>query len=175
MKFGRMQFLGIGLVGLLQSDCHNCPEYPCDAGFFLNGWCATSKTCRVNGQLVTKCEADGTTPDCRLWKLAAGTALEIPLEEVWPLLGKRNDLVIPIGIIGGPGDEGSIKLLFDGVPENDGMCVRTARTVSCPNLPESLQRLKLLFDKSPTSGVSALVYLDMHDTECEDTHEVCPL
>jgi hypothetical protein len=189
MRLRPIQFLGITLLAALQSDCYSCPENPCERNFDLQlwcatskildllAWCATSKVCRVDGKLVTECEADGTTPDCRLWRVTPSSRIEIPFDQVWPVLGKRNDLFIWWGHTFG--DEQNVELFFDGVPESEGMCERKpgpdTGSIRCDNLPPTLKLLEFRYNLPGASGGSALIYMDMFDTECEAAHPTCPL
>lgn len=177
MNLRHFQMLGLVSVAMLQSDCvEDCPPDPCPRNFDILGWCATSKTCRLNGQPVIDCECCGKTPDCPLWRVAPGSRIELPFDQIWPSLGKRNDLYITWGRTFG--DEQNVELFFDGVPEAPGMCDREPNpsrpSVSCPNLPSTLQRLEFRYKAPQASGGTALVYLDMFDNECEATVEPCP-
>lgn len=175
MKLRLTEIIGMTLLATLQCDCLGCPDSSCEKLFDVMGWCATSKTCHLNGQLATECECCGKTPDCPLWSVSPGTRIEIPFDEVWPLLGQRNDLIVSWS--DGFGDESNVELLFDGVPEAPGMCTRkpgqSTGSVSCFNLPRTLQHLEFRYVKPMASGVRALLYIDMIDKECMDAEPPC--
>lgn len=173
----RIQLVAIVFVTVMQSDCNSCPDDPCEGAFDLLGWCATSKVCQVNGQLVTECDTGGKTPNCRLWNVAPNSRIEFPFDQVKPLLGKRNDLFIWWGHTFG--DEQNVELFFDGVPEWEGMCERTpgpdTGSILCKNLPPMLKVLEFRYNLPGASGGSALIYFHIGDAECEAAHPTCRL
>lgn len=169
MKLRSLHLLGLVSIAACQGDF--CPEDPCESSFNLLRWCATSKMCRVNGQLVTTC------PNCALSDVAPGDRIEIPFDAAGPVLGKRNDLVIRWDR--DVKDESNVQVFLDGVPATEEQCKREPFAnlfkVICLNLSGSLKRLEFEYIPPMSGGGSISVELYMHDKECEDTHEVCPV
>jgi hypothetical protein len=176
VKLHPLHVLGLVLVATLQADCTlECRPPPCESGLNVLGWCAASKTCRLNGQLVTDCEAGGTTPECPLWHFTNGSRVEIPFDEVWPLLVQSNDLSLRWNSY--YVNESHIELLFDGAPATDGMCTptRTANIgeIECINVPRSLKLLEFRLNLPAGSEGSEHMDLYVYDKECADTHQGC--
>jgi len=167
MKLRPLQFLGITLLAALQSDCiPSCPENPCEESFDPLRWCVTSDTCRLNGQWVSSCS------DCTTWNIKT---LEIPFDEVWPLLGNRNDMLIRWDKFFG---ESTVELVLDGVPATEDQCKRAPFAqffeMTCLNLPRSMKRLEIKYTPPPGSdGVEVEAFIV--DEECEAAHPTCPV
>ena len=162
MNLRPLQFLALAWAAVLQSDCIlSCPPNPCEEFFHPLRWCATSNMCRLNGQLMI-------CPDCTLSTIASGNTLEVPFDEIWPLMGKRNDLFIRW-------DSGltDVELFFDGVPAAEAQCKREPFAqlfvLTCSNLPRSLTSIGIRY----TGNGSTEIEFDIRDQECEDANSAC--
>lgn len=167
----------LGLIGLatLQADCiPDCAKNLCAPSLDLQGWCVDSNACKVNGLFVATCQG---ALKCPFLEVEPGNTIEFPMEEIWPVLGPRNDLMVTWSYTFG--DVENVELFFDGVPEAEGMCQRVpgkhSGAVSCPNLPSTLKRLEFRYAPSASGGTSSRVYLDMGDSECAAANPVCPV
>lgn len=165
----------VPLFAMIQTDCMVCGEYPCSDTFSLVDWCITSKKCRVNGELITDCECCGKTPDCPLLNVREDSRIEIPFDEVWPLVGQRNDLGLFYDSDFGRSE--NIELFLDGVPPPDGTCVPSDGMYSgelwCRNLPPTLHWLEFHYKKEPASGSKAPIQIELGDKECFDSTPAC--
>jgi hypothetical protein len=162
---------GLLCVAALQADCILvCNNDSCEKNFDVLDWCATSKACRVNGQLVTTC---GEGSDCPFSRILPGTHYEIPLDEFWPELRTRNDL----GFRWDRDfkDETNVAVFLDDVPATEDVCKREVQAnfayVRCPNLPPSIERLEFDFIP-PKDGISSDIGMSigMGDKECVQAH-----
>jgi hypothetical protein len=170
MKLRLLYSLGLLCVSTLQADCIlACHNDSCEWSFSVLSWCATSNECLVNGQLFTGCKENS---DCLL-TILPGTHYEIPFHKLWPILGSRNDLGFRWNR--DFADEGNVAVFLDDVPATGEQCTRAFRanhiSVSCPNLPPTLERLE--FDFIPSkAGVTENIAMSIgvEDSECFAAH-----
>jgi len=151
----------IFMVGPLS--CSPDCDYPCAEPIIWNQWCAHAKTCRLDGTLVTDC--DQNAPQCPLWWLEPNVTLSLPYSPVRAAAGARNDLLIT-----GPGVSSGV-VLFDGVEQTG--CTRQLDQIECDNLPGTLGTVEFRYSDPPTPG-HEVTYVELHDRECEATHDLCP-
>jgi hypothetical protein len=104
-------------------------------------------------------------------ELPSGATLTMPLDELWPTLGQRNDLEISFGY--GESNPADATLLFNEQPETT--CTRDESSIRCPDLGSDVTSISLRPIDAGPSGQTVLTYVFMHDLECESTHEPCPL
>ncbi len=102
--------------------------------------------------------------------------LTLPVGEMWPTLGTRDDLAIdcscpvaPQGDGGGVGSvcNGDVTILFDGQPATGCSCP-PGRPMMCSNIPRSVKVITLNF-----AEVEPDVVLEFQDSECQATHRIC--
>ena len=151
--------------------CHDvCPE-PYDPTAF----CHSTGPCTVPAPPTTQCTAAGTIPNCVLWNPTLDV-LTLPVGEMWPTLGTRDDLAIDCSCPGAPqaeaGDAGSacnsdVTVLFDGQPATGCSCP-PGRPMMCSNIPRSVKVITLNF-----AEVEPDVVLEFQDSECQATHRIC--
>jgi len=163
------------LVSLtLVASCSTCPDYPCKLPFDVLANCADAKNCSLGGAAVTNCHSDGSTPACPLWHPPSGKRLSIPFDAAtWVNLDARDDLHIdqPTNDYDSGAwlpDFTTATLLFDGSPATD--CLRDQFSIVCPNVPHSVARIDFQYDGNQV----LILYFNMHDDECEQTHHPCP-
>ena len=158
---------GVGLRGC------QCKE-PCPDAYNGFQFCVASGNCTFAGAPIAHCAEDGTAPSCLPSNAAPGDTLTLPVGAMWPTLGTRDDLMIDCncttsspGDAGGTMCNGSLTVLFDGVPATGCSCPPD-RPMMCSDIPRSVNVISLTF----AEGASDLA-LDFHDNECEATHRIC--
>jgi hypothetical protein len=165
--------LVLACMGLHACQC----KEPCQDAYNAFQFCIATGTCTFAGAPITHCAEDGTTPSCFPSNAAPGDTITLPIGAMWPTLGTRDDLMIDCtcatsslrdaGEDGGTVCNGSLTVLFDGVPATGCSCAPD-RPIMCSDIPHSVKVISLAF----AEGASDLS-LDFHDTECEANHRVC--
>jgi hypothetical protein len=148
---------------LLFLGCDECPD--CAQGFDLVLWCMSSGACTLD-DLPARCDCCPPSLPCPLVDLPRGSTLAIPIAQLWPTLGPRDDLSFflfartPSSVVDHPV---ASTLSFDGVPTS---CPRGPVYFECRPVPPSVQLIELRFDDPDVDTASpALV---MRDGECDD-------
>lgn len=171
-QFVKIAFLAFAV--LLQSNCEPIGD-PGPIPIDLFETCVTSKTCRLNGQLITYC--DKYEPLCPLWAVFPGDRVEVRIAEVWPRLDRQNDL-----LLGGDVTRDSVdltfELLFDGVPVTEQMCERASSDwwsgQTCKNISRSIRQIEFRYVSPFDTDIRQPVHLNMTDVECIANPEICP-